>query len=128
MQGIIFAAFVSFCIGAAGYVIIRFWILPIRRYKKVKQQISEIIMSHDFSGYNNNSFKLSSERAEALRKQSLALSNSYYDDLPKWYLMVLANRKESPADASKDLMTLSNTRDMEHVKNRISHLRQCLKL
>lgn len=128
MKGIIFAAFVSFCIGAAGYVIIRFWILPIRRYKKVKQRISEIIISHDFSEYDKKSFKLSSEKAEALRKQALALSNSYYDDLPKWYLMVLVNRKESPVDASKDLMALSNIRDMEHAKNRINNLKNCLKL
>lgn len=128
MNNIIIASLIGFSLGATGYIVFRFWILPIRRYQRIKRQISESIGHHELKLSGENAFQLSGDESETCRKQSVALTDAYYDDLPHWYRMVLTNRKESPDDASKSLLALSSIRDPEHARNRIHNIKKHLNL
>ena len=128
MNGIILASLIGFSFGAAGYIAFRFWLLPIRRYQRIKRQIVETVHSHERKLSGENTFLLSQDQSVNLRKQSVALTDAYYDDLPRWYRMVLANRQESPDDASKNLLALSGIRDPDHARNRIHNIKKSLKL
>jgi hypothetical protein len=128
MNTIILASLIGFSLGAAGYIVFRFWLLPIGRYQRIKDQIAEIIHRHELELANENAFRLSPDQSEICRKQAVALTDAYYDDLPRWYRMVLANRKESPDDTSKNLLALSGIRDPDHARNRIHNIKKSLKL
>lgn len=114
------AAFVSFLAGAFGYIIVRFWILPIGRYQKVRRRVAEDLK------------RLETEpgeaMAKALRQDATLLSDAFDLDLPHWYRMVLNNRKESPTDAAMHLMKLANTKDQAHRQNRKSEIRKSLRI
>jgi len=128
MNNIILASLIGFSLGAAGYIVFRFWLLPIGRYQRIKDQITENIRHHELKLTNENAFQLSPDQSEICRKQSVALTDAYYDDLPRWYRMVLINRKESPDDASKNLLTLSGIRDPDHARNRIHNIKKSFNL
>ncbi len=128
MNNIIIAALIGFSLGATGYIVFRFWLLPIGRYQRIKDQITESIRHHELKLSNENIFQLPPDQSEICRKQSVALTDAYYDDLPHWYRMVLANRKESPDDASKNLLALSGIRDPDHARNRILNIKKSLNL
>jgi len=128
MNNIILASLIGFSLGAAGYIVFRFWLLPIRRYQRIKQQIADIIHGHELRLSGEKIYQLSPEQSGICRKQSVALTDAYYDDLPHWYRMVLANRKESPDDASKNLLALSSIRDPDHARSRIHNIKKSLNL
>lgn len=128
MNTIIIAAVISFGLGAAGYIIVRFWIMPIGRYQRVKDQIAETVNSYETILSQNKTLQPTKDQSETFRKYAVALTNAFYDDLPPWYRMVLTNRKESPDEASKDLHALSNIREAEHARNRIQRVKTNLHL
>jgi hypothetical protein len=128
MNTLILATLIGFSLGAAGYIVFRFWLLPIGRYQRIKDQIAERIHHHELELASENAFQLSPDQSEICRKQAVALTDAYYDDLPRWYRMVLANRKESPDDASKNLLALSGIRDPDHARNRIHNIKKSLNL
>ena len=129
MKSITIAAIIGFCLGAAGYIIFRFWLLPIRRYQQIKDQIAESIRDHELKLSNEKTFKLSPDQSKICYKQAVALTDSYYDDLPHWYRMVLNNRKEYPEGASKNLKALaSSNRNSDHARSRIYNIRNNLNL
>ena len=129
MKSITIAAIIGFCLGSAGYIIFRFWLLPIRRYQQIKDEIAESIRYHELKLSNEKTFQLSLDQSKTCRKQAVALTNLYYDDLPHWYRMVLNNRKEYPEGASKNLKALaSNIRNPDHARSRIYNIRNNLNL
>ena len=128
MNNIIIAALIGFSLGAMGYIVFRFWLLPIGRYQRIKDQITESIRHHELKLSSENAFQLSPDQSEICRKQSVSLTDAYYDDLPHWYRMVLTNRKESPDDASKSLLALSGIRNPDHARNRILNIKKSLNL
>ena len=129
MKSITIAAIIGFCLGSAGYIIFRFWLLPIRRYQQIKDQIAESIRDHELKLSNEKTFKLSPDQSKICYKQAVALTDSYYDDLPHWYRMVLNNRKEYPEGASKNLKALaSSNRNSDHARSRIYNIRNNLNL
>ena len=128
MNTIIIGSLIGFSLGATGYIVFRFWLLPIGRYQRIKQQITEGLRSIEITLSGEKTFQLSPDQSESCRKQSVALTDVYYDDLPHWYRMVLTNRKESPDDASKNLLALSNIRDPDHARNRIHNIKTSLNL
>ena len=128
MNNIIIAAIISFSTGAAGYIIFRFWIMPIGRYQRVKDQITEGIHQYEMLLTQEKPFQLTKEQSEICRKHAVALTDAYYDDLPPWYRMVLTNRKESPDEASKNLQALSSIRDSDHARNRIHKIKTNLNI
>ena len=128
MNSIILASLIGFSLGATGYIVFRFWLLPIRRYQRIKRQIAESIGHHELKLSSENAFQLSPTSPKSAGSNRFALTDAYYDDLPHWYRMVLANRKESPDDASKNLLALSGIRNPDHARNRIHNIKKSLNL
>ncbi len=129
LDPLLMGGIVGFILGTFGFIIGRFWILPISRYTKIKNDILAVLKTYrqDKSGDSATENEKADNRPETLRKLSVALSDSYDLDIPLWYRMVLANRKEFPVDAAAHLMTLANTKNEEHIKNRIGKIIICLR-
>ncbi len=130
MEPMILGGIVGFILGTFGFIIGKFWILPISRYTKIKNDILAVINSYSEkkSGEASAENEKPDNRPESLRKLSIALSDSYDLDIPIWYRIVLANRREFPLHAAPHLMTLANTKNEEHIQNRIHKIRVCLRL
>ena len=126
METYIIATAISFMAGAMSYMVGRFWIMPIFRYHRIRQQIAS-----DLDGYARSDDaeikKQMKERAEIHRRHSVNLSNSVYE-LPQWYKIAIRHRSEFPDKASEDLMKLSNISEPEHVRNRLKRISESLKL
>lgn len=126
------AAALSFILGVMGYIIIRFWLLPILRYRKTKGRIALDLKSYlntvpDGVKHENLQDGMR-ERMKANRVASAELSSAYTNDLPSWFKILLKSRGESPIDASQHLMVLSNTRNPEHAKKRVEKIKECLRI
>ncbi|MBW1746772.1 MAG: hypothetical protein JRJ25_11085 [Deltaproteobacteria bacterium] len=120
MEPIYFVAIISFISGSFGYIILQFWVvaLTIKYYYKSKddKDIGEKIKSQ------------MKEWSKANRQNSVELSASYNENLPKWYKMLLDSRGESPIDASRHLMVLSNIRNYDHAEKHIEGIKKYLKI
>ena len=128
MEPMLLGGIFGFILGTFGFIIGKFWILPISRYTKIKKDILAVLNSYsEKKSGETGSGSEPDKRPEALRKLSVALSDSYDLDIPLWYRFVLANRKEFPLHAAPHLMTLANTKNEEHIQNRIHKIRVCLR-
>ncbi len=132
MESIYVVAIISFVAGAFGYIIIQFWIRPISGYWKIKNKVALTIKYYSKSKDNNFiDKKIKSQMKEwnkANRQNSVELSASYNENLPNWYKMLLDSRGESPIDASKHLMILSNTSNYDHMEKHIEEIKNYLKI
>jgi hypothetical protein len=106
----IIAAGASFLAGVFGYIIVRFWAMPIARYRRAKAMTQDALDSLLAADGKREM----AEAKKACRIAADRLSELYSVDLPPWYRMVLDQRSESPVQAANDLMTLSNTKDPDH--------------
>ena len=104
------AAGASFLAGMFGYIIVRFWAMPIGRYRRAKARAEDALTALLAADGKTEM----ADAKKACRVAADRLSELYSVDLPPWYRMVLDQRGESPVQAAKDLMTLSNTRDPDH--------------
>ena len=132
MEPIYVVVIISFFSGALGYMIVQFWIRPILGYHKIKHKIGLTIKYYNKSKDNEDigeKIKLQmKEWTKANRQNSVELSASYNENLPNWYKMLLNSRGESPIDASKHLMILSNTRNYGHMEKHIEKIKNYLKI
>jgi len=132
MESIYFVAIISFVAGAFGYIIIQFWIRPISGYRKIKNKV-ELTLKY-YSKSKDNDFidkKIKSQMKKwnkENKQSSVELSASYNENLPNWYKMFLDSRGESPIDASKHLMILSNTSNYDHMEKHIEEIKNYLKI
>ena len=132
MEPIYFVAIISFVSGSLGYIILQFWIRPILGYRKIKNKVALTIKFY-YKSKNNKDIgeKIKSQMKEwskTNRQNSVELSESYNENLPNWYKMFLDSRGESPIDASKHLMILSNTNNYEHAEKHIEGIKNYLKM
>ena len=126
-------AMVSFLAGSFAYVFVRFLLLPIFRYKRLKKRIRNTLCrleDHTETGGDVTSKKRNEHRqAKTLRRLSSKLSDHHTDHLPHWYKLLLEGRRnEFPIEAAKHLMTLSNTRDEQHAVRHVEKIRASLNL
>ena len=132
MEPIYVVAIISFVSGSLGYIILQFWIRPILGYRKIKHKVTLAIKSYYKSKNNENigeKIKSQMKKWNKENKQnSVKLSASYNENLPNWYKMLLESRGESPIDASKHLMILSNTRNQDHAEKHIEEIKNYLKI
>jgi hypothetical protein len=117
MEILIVAAGISFVAGAIGYIIVRFWMIPITRYRKLKRQIAAGLSQAP-----------SSAASKTFRRHAGLLGDMYYTEMPHWYKMVLANKAESPEEAARNLNALAGIRKKEDVRQRKEQIRECLNL
>lgn len=123
---------ISFAIGSFGYIIFHFFIFPILKYKKIRNQsisdlfqFNSLINTYKESDENpGNDFK---RKIISYKKHAFELSECFDHILPEWYKLVLSKRKESPKDASKHLLALYNTKNFDHASARIKMIKLTLK-
>jgi len=130
MKPIYFVAIISFVSGFLGYIIIQFWIRPILGYKRIKNKVALSIKYYNKSKNNEDvGKKLNLQKKDwgkANKQNSVELSESYNGNLPDWYKILLKSRGESPVDASKHLMILSNISNYDHAEKHIEEIKNYL--
>jgi hypothetical protein len=132
MEPIYVAAFISFVIGLFGYIVVRFWILPIGRYIRVKSRLAsdfrvllDILQAEQTRNTENSQIQ---DRQVSLRRHSSDLISIYQKELPYWYRLYLENKKEQPLEAAESSMRLSNTRKLEHAFRQADEIKGFLRL
>jgi len=132
MEPIYIVAIISFVFGVFGYIITQFWLRPILRYRELKRRVASDLTGYAIAetveGADKETGRQTKDRLAAIRRYSDELSSSYSYDLPPWYRLVLHQRGESPVEASKHLMKLSNTRNPEHAEKHVEKIKACLKI
>ena len=119
-------ALFGFTVGTTGYIIYRFWIVPIRKYRRLKSLIKADIKYYTISISENTWNIKKKKRLQNMRKNILGLSDCYDHDIPVWYKIVLRRRQESPHEAARHLMDLINIKDGSHVLKRLEKARTAL--
>ncbi|MFC1826194.1 hypothetical protein ACFLYZ_02230 [Thermodesulfobacteriota bacterium] len=132
MEPIYIASLASFMVGLFGYIIVRFWILPIGRYLKVKGRLASDIkvlleMLRAAGPQNNDGTQIQDQRV-AVGRHCSDLATIYQNDLPYWYQLYLESKKEQPLEAIQYSMRLVNTREQEHVLRQANEIKQFLRL
>jgi len=126
------AAFFSFVVGLFGYIVVRFWILPIGRYIRIKDRLAFdlktlIDMLQDEQSYQTEKSQIQDRRL-SLRRHSSDLASTYQDKLPYWYRLYLESKNEQPLKAAESSMRLSNTRKLEHAFRQADEIKSFLRL
>ncbi|HAY39478.1 MAG TPA: hypothetical protein DCY53_09140 [Desulfobacteraceae bacterium] len=132
MEPIYVAAFFSFVFGLLGYIVVRFWILPIGRYIRVKDRFASDLrtlldMLQDEQPYHTENSQIQDRRV-SLRRYSSDLVSIYQKELPYWYRLYLESKKEQPLEAAEFSMRLSNTRKLEHAFRQADEIKGFLRL
>ncbi len=113
MKPVYLAALLSFLIGFCGYTIIRYWLIPIFRYQKLKRQIWRLISSMG---------PTRAEQSEACRRLAAQLAECAGRDLPNWYHIHLRAKGLDPLAAVPHLTTLAHIENIEHRNRRIAEI------
>jgi hypothetical protein len=111
---VVWAAGLSFCIGAFGYVLFGRMLWPLWRYRRLKQRVGRTL-------------EAAGDQA-ALRQCAGALTACFNDTLPYWYRLALKNRGEAPLEAAGHLMALANMKRSKDAGRRADAVRQALRL
>ncbi len=128
MDAKIAGALFGFAVGAAGYVIFKYWILPIRDYRRLKSVIEKDLEFYMDSIARQNWNSGEKKRLKGTKKAVSDLNDTYDFDLPVWYKIVLRRRGESPKEAEKHLMGLADTKDASHAEKRLEKAKAALSL
>ena len=132
MEPIYVAAFISFVVGLFGYTMVRFWILPIGRYIKVKSRFAsdlsvflDMLQAEQPRNSGNSQIQ---DRQVSIRRHSSDLVSIYQNELPYWYRLYLESKKEQPLEAAEFSMRLSNTRKPEHAFRQADEIKDFLRI
>ena len=130
MEPIYIAAVGSFVLSAFGYVIYHFWVRPVMRYRWLKKDARTNIASYLDTINGTEDEMINNDAVEKviniIRSLSNSLNTCFNEELPEWYKLLLQRREESPVDASKHMMVLSNTRNYTHARIRAERISQLL--
>lgn len=119
-------ALFGFVVGTIGYIIFKFWLIPIREYRRLKSLIKTDIKYYTNTISANRWNPKKEKRLQTMRKNILDLSDCYDLEIPVWYKIILNRRRESPHEAAKHLMDLVNVHNGSHVFNRLEKARTAL--
>ncbi len=131
MDLIYWAALASFIAGVCGYIIARYWIVPIGRYRRIKQRF--------FKNLDSYAQKLPADEAakpavpdakmllQSIRQTGMQLIDIYNGELPYWYRLVLITRHESPLEVSDQCLRLGNMPNSGAARKCIQEIRRHFK-
>ncbi|HSO67412.1 MAG TPA: hypothetical protein VLP30_06105 [Desulfatirhabdiaceae bacterium] len=122
MERLIIAATISFGLGAFGYVLLRFFLMPIRRYSRIKSDIRAALSRIAMTG------GASPVEKEQVRSLAVALSECYYDDLPVYYRLLLTRRQEQPIEASRMILSFTGIKKPEQAQKRMAEILSALRI
>lgn len=117
--------------GGVGYLIATFWMRPILRYRDIKYQVASDLVFYANAiemQKQDGSFREDTlQRKERNRRHAADLA-AIYSDLPAWYQYYLLKKNENPQEASRDLIGLSNSSELEDAKEYIVNIKKHLRL
>mgnify|MGYP000716380301 CR=1 FL=1 len=132
MEPIYIASLISFIVGLLSYIIIRFWILPIGRYLRIKGHLASDIVAFleilQAERPRNNESSQIQDQGVLVRRNSSELISIYQNELPYWYRLYLESKKERPLEASKFSTRLANTRKQEHALRQVDEIKRLLRI
>jgi hypothetical protein len=132
IENLVWPAFFSFIVGAFGYFISRFWIIPISRYRLNKRRLSQALTRYRHHLNQETNPKIRSGENDDLfgpiRRYSLALVDLYTAELPYWYRLVLLSRKEDPVKANDPASRLEKCNDRAHAQRNLALVCSLLRL
>lgn len=128
MDAKIAGALFGFAVGAAGYVIFKHWILPIKDYRRLKSIIEKDVAHYMDSISRQNWNSGDKKRLKKTKKAVSDLNDTFDYDLPVWYKIILRRRGESPREAEKQLMGLADTKDASHAETRLEKAKSALSI
>lgn len=131
MTLLVIAVLLSFLIGTFGYILTIFWLRPMLRYRSIKRRVMADIEKHDRLISDKPADIASKNRKDLnriFRTHAAAMNTCYQEDLPDWYRLLLTRREESPAEAAKHLLALSNVKNAYDRQQRIQKVKQALNL
>lgn len=112
MDSIYWALTLSFIAGAMGYIIVRFWLIPISRYRRAKkallQSLERCAQKLPEGGTEHRNRVPGKKHLREMRQLSAKLSEIHELELPHWFRLVLMTRNESPKSASETIDHLEN--------------------
>ena len=124
MEAKYIGAILGFILGIVGYPLAKFWIVPIIRFKRVRNRAVRLVSCVEDTF---DSGRIQESMVVELRQISILL-NEKYNRLHPAYRSFLANQGVLVGDACKHISTLANTRNSDHVRNHILKTRDCLKV
>jgi hypothetical protein len=132
MDPIILGAGASFLAGAAGYVIVRYWVGPIRAYGRAKANLAEVLDRLSELCLQDVKVDLKSKsvrrQMKLARQKGNALLDCYQIELPVWYRLKLRSVGQDPEDAVPPLFGLHQLPTVAQVIERIGKARRLLKV
>jgi len=130
MDPIILGTGASFIAGAAGYVIVRYWVGPIRAYGRAKTALakelallSELCPKHRRVDLKSKSLRRQMKR---IRQEANALLDCYQIELPVWYRLKLRSAGRDPEDVVPQLLGLHQLPTVDQVLERLDKARRQL--
>ena len=124
-------ALLTIAVGAMGYLIANFWVSPILRYRKIKNQVTSdlvffanAIQLQKLDGTLREDTLARKDANRRLAADLVAINN----DLPTWYRWWLAKRHEDPQRASSELIGLSNESDPREAPKRVESVKKYLRI
>jgi hypothetical protein len=127
---IILGAGASFVAGAAGYVIVRYWIGPIRTFGRAKAallgELNQLRGLCPQTGKVDLKTKPIRRQMKRVRQKANALLECYELELPVWYRLKLRSAGRDPGDAVHPLLGLHQLPTAGQVNDRMDKARRQL--
>lgn len=121
---------ISFVIGAAGYLVVTFWMSPLLRYIQMRHEVIVDLVFYANTYHEESSGEIlklrAVERRESDRRHAAEFAACYYR-LPWFYKAWLRICDENPVGASKELIALSNANATTY-EGHLSALKNYLRL
>ena len=114
MEGWIFPVVLGFLLGSGGYILHRFYVKPIIKYRRIKGKIAKAL--------TQLTREAPPPAAKHFRALAAELNHCYSTDLPLWFQLLLTRRKEDPPAVAGHLMTLAKTKNPAHIRQRIEQI------
>ncbi|MCW7752765.1 hypothetical protein OOT00_02045 [Desulfobotulus sp. H1] len=128
MEGVVWGVVVGFFLGSFGYILTRFIVSPVFRYRKIKKHLRVDLKAAEMSAEKDTLNRTDLARIDGFRGHAKAIIHHVDMVLPLWFRLSLERQDERPMDAAAELMTLANIRNPEHLKKRIAAVRNYLHL
>lgn len=128
-----FAAIViSFLSGMCGYIIAFMWIRPIAKYLKLKREIRNYIKPFWIDYSNSSEEPPLPDKIKGWEERNnqfaIALKACFTRELPNWYRMSLAHKKEKPIEAADLLTDMAETKKLDLTQKRALKVKELLRL
>ena len=121
----ILPAALSFLVGMFGYLLYRFWFVPVRRYAALKQEVGAALARFTAGPTLPNPAK---GQGRNLRALGVRLADCYNNEMPPWFRIRLSARSEDPVEASRQMLAITGSIDPDHARKRIERAQSALKL